>query len=120
MVHSNQPRLRVVFYRSSTGREPVREWLQALDDKSKKILGEDIKTVQFGWPLGLPLVRSLSNGLWEVRSRLSQGPARVIFLAEGDLIVLLHGFIKKTQRIPKKELEIARRRARKIRSGKSQ
>ena len=120
MVHSYQPRLRVVFYRSSKGREPVREWLQGLDDESKKLLGEDIKTVQFGWPLGMPLVRGLGNGLWEVRSRLSRGAARIIFLAEGNLMVLLHGFIKKAQKTPKKELEIARRRARRLQAGEEQ
>lgn len=118
MVHSSGPLLRVVFYRSSTGREPVREWLRTLDDESKKILGEDIKTVQFGWPVGMPLVRSLGKGLWEARSRLPRGKARVIFLAEENLMVLLHGFIKKAQRIPRKDLEIAGRRARRLRTGK--
>ena len=117
MVHSGGPRLRVLFYRSSTGREPVREWLQGLDDVSKKILGEDIKTVQFGWPLGMPLVRSLGKGLWEVRSRLPLGAARVIFLAEENLMVLLHGYIKKTRRTPRKDLEIARKRGRKLQTG---
>jgi phage-related protein len=118
MVQSSGLRLRVRFYRSSTGREPVREWLRSLDDESKKILGEDIKTVQFGWPVGMPLVRSLGNGLWEVRSRIPRGAARVIFLAEGDLMVLLHGFIKKARRTAKKDLAIAGTRARRLRAGK--
>jgi phage-related protein len=104
-------KLRVLFYRSSSGREPVRDWLRSLSRESRKIIGDDIKTVQYGWPLGMPLVRSLGDGLWEVRSKLRDRMARVIFLAEGGLMVLLHGFIKKSRKIPRNELEAARRRA---------
>lgn len=111
MVHSSKPTLQVLFYRTSTGKEPVREWLRELDREARKAIGQDIKTVQFGWPLGMPLVRSLGDGLWEVRSRLRGGIARVIFLAEGDRMVLLHGFIKKSQKTPKAELALARWRA---------
>lgn len=115
MVQSNRPKLRVRFYRTATGKEPVREWLRSLEREARKVIGEDIKTVQFGWPLGMPLVRSLGEGLWEVRSRLQDRIARVIFFAEGDLMVLLHGFIKKSQKTPKKDLALARRRARELR-----
>ncbi len=104
-------KLRVAFYRTSSGREPVREWLRSLDRESKKIIGEDIKTVQYGWPLGMPLVRSLGSGLWEVRSQLRDGIARVLFVAEKDLMVVVHGFAKKSRKTPRKELELARRRA---------
>jgi phage-related protein len=117
MVHSSEPTLRVVFYRTASGREPVREWLRGLDRDSRRVIGEDIKTVQYGWPLGMPLVRSLGDGLWEVRSRLRTGIARVIFFAKGDVMALVHGFIKKSQKTPKDDLEIARRRAAELRRG---
>ena len=117
MVPSKEPILRVVFYRSGAGREPVREWLRDLDQESKKAFGEDIKTVQYGWPLGMPLVRSLGGGLWEVRSQVRDGIGRILFLAEGHVMVLLHGFIKKTRKTPSQDLEIARKRVAELRRG---
>ena len=114
MVHL--PRLRVVFYRTAGGREPVREWLRSLERDARKRIGEDIKTVQMGWPLGMPLVRALGGGLSEVRIRLRGGQARVVFLVEAGVMVLLHGFMKKTRKMPRGDLEIARRRARKVRA----
>lgn len=108
-------RLEVVFYRELSGREPVRDWLRDLDRQAKKIIGADIKTVQFGWPLGLPLVRSLGGGLWEVRSHLPNTTARVIFTIARSRMILLHGFIKKTRATPKSELDLAKQRAAKIR-----
>jgi phage-related protein len=114
MVQSS--RLRVVFYRSASGREPVREWLRRLDRESRRVIGEDIKTVQLGWPSGMPLVRWVGAGLWEVRSHLRSRQARLIFTAEGGLMILLHGFIKKTRKAPRGELNVARRRARRVRS----
>jgi phage-related protein len=117
MVQSSQPKLRVLFFRTSAGREPVREWLRELEREDRKVIGEDIKTVQFGWPLGMPLVRSLGDGLCEVRSRIRDGIARVIFMTEEDLMVLLHGFVKQSQKTPKKDLALARRRAREVRQG---
>ena len=71
----------------------MREWLRSLDREDRKVIGKDIKTVEIGWPLGMPLVRSLGDGLWEVRSRLRNGVARVVFLARDDMMVLLHGFV---------------------------
>src|SRR3990170_4614206 len=97
---SNEPVLYVVFYRTEAGNEPVREWLKSLQREERKTIGEDIKTAQFGWPLGMPLIRKLQPGLWEVRSRISQGISRVIFTVEGQTMVLLHGFIKKAQKTP--------------------
>lgn len=76
----------------------------------KKTIGEDIKTVQFGWPIGMPVARKVVRDLWEVRSGLHNKIARVIFTVEGSKIILLHGFIKKTQKIPQKDLDIAKRR----------
>lgn len=107
-------RLEVFFYKEISGREPVREWLRSLDKEAKKTMGEDIKTVQFGWPLGMPLVKSLGGGLWEVRSNLENTIARVIFVVAKGQMILLHGFIKKTRATPKAELDLAKKRAAKV------
>ncbi len=108
----------MIFYRAASGREPARDWLRGLPRETKKIIGDDLKTVQYGWPLGMPLVGSLGDGLWEVRSQLREGIARVLFLAGEDLMVVLHGFIKKSRKTPRTELETARRRAAELRGGR--
>jgi len=108
-------RLPAAFYQLPSGREPVREWLKALGPEDRKIIGEDIKDVEFSWPTGMPLVRSLGKGLWEVRSDLTQGRiARVLFCVQHGRMVLLHGFIKKTQKTPDADLELALKRRRDI------
>jgi phage-related protein len=104
------PILRVRFYRTREGREPVREWLKSLPAAERKVIGDDIRTMQFGWPLGMPLVRNLKGGLWEVRTRLPNRIARVLFMTYEGEAVLLHGFIKKTRETPLAELRLARRR----------
>lgn len=103
-------RLTVVFYQTESGNEPVRHWLKRLNKQAKKIIGSDIKTVQYGWPLGMPVVRKLEQGLWEVRSRLDKRIARVLFTVNKDKMVLLHGFIKKSRKLPNEDLELARDR----------
>ena len=104
-------RLPARFYRSGTGREPVREWLKRLDAGDRRIIGEDIKDIEFSWPIGMPLVRSLGREIWEVRSNLlHERIARVLFCAERECMVLLHGFIKKTQRTPKQDIDLAIKR----------
>jgi phage-related protein len=100
----------VFFFKTNAGNEPVREWLKSLERQDRKTIGEDIKTVQFGWPLGMPLVRKLEPHLWEVRCRITNGIARVIFTVSDNNIVLLHGFIKKSQKTPQTELDTARKR----------
>jgi hypothetical protein len=62
--------LQVNFFRQGSGKEPVRDWLKKLPAVDRKLIGQDIKTVQWGWPLGMPLVRSLGDGLWEIRTDL--------------------------------------------------
>ena len=111
------PKLNVVFFRSGSGSEPVREWLKSLSAAHKKAIGEDIKTVQFGWPLGMPLVEKIEPGLWETRSRVPDGIVRTLFTVDGEVMVLLHGFVKKTQKIPAKELSTARARLRQYQEG---
>jgi len=107
-------KLKVRFYQEANGSEPVREWLKRLPVEERKSIGADIKTVQFRWPVGLPWVRSLGAGLWEVRSNLANRTARVIFTIVSGEMLLLHGFIKKTQEAPASQLDLARKRARKI------
>jgi phage-related protein len=108
-------RLPAAFYRLPLGREPVRDWLKVLGDGDRKIIGEDIKDVEFSWPIGMPLVRPLGKGLWEVRSDITQGRvARVLFCIHGGRMVLLHGFIKKTQKTADADIELATKRRKEI------
>jgi phage-related protein len=116
-MEQREPVLRVIFYRSESGAEPVREWLKELRKEDKKAIGEDIKTAQFGWPLGMPLIRKIEKDLWEVRSNIPDGIARTLFTVEKGTMVLLHGFVKKSQDIPLNELQTARRRLRNILGG---
>jgi len=102
--------LNVVFFQTGSGSEPVRRWLKALPTSHKKAIGEDIKTVQFGWPLGMPLVEKLEPYLWEIRTKVPDGIARVLFTVDDHVMILLHGFIKKTRKIPQKEIGTARSR----------
>lgn len=102
--------LSVVFFRTGGGTEPVREWLRKLTRDDKVNIGRDILAVQKTWPVGKPLVDYLADGIWEVRSRLRDRIARVLFMIDGEEMVLLHGFIKKDQRTPKPALDLARRR----------
>ena len=108
-------RLPAFFYQLPSGREPVREWLKALGDNDRKIIGEDIKDVEFAWPIGMPSCRSLSRGLWEIRSQLTQGRiARVIFCVQDGRMVLLHAFIRRTQKTPNAEIDLALKRKKEI------
>ena len=102
--------LEVVFYRTESGKEPVRAWLQGLSKQDKKMIGGDIKTVQYGWPIGMPVVRKMEPGLWEVRCRLDQRIARILFTVKGEKMILLHGFIKKSQKTPQADLQLAKDR----------
>src|SRR5207249_1428210 len=103
-------KLNAVFFKTDQGNEQVREWLLSLAKAERKVIGDDVLKVQYCWPLGKPLVGSLGNGLWEVRSRLTDRIARVIFCVQGRLMILLLGFIKKTQKTPKHELDLAMKR----------
>jgi len=105
-----QPTLDVKFFANDLGTEPVRDWLRRLPSIDRKTIGEVIKTVQIGWPLGMPLVRSLGGGMWEVRIKLENRIARVLFVLDGATMVLLHGFIKKQQETPKQDLDLAKDR----------
>lgn len=101
------PRLAVRFYRTQPGREPVREWLKSLPPDERKAIGDEIRTLQFGWPLGMPLVRKLQLDLWEIRVRLDARTARVLFTIYEKQAILLHGFIKKSRKTPADDLATA-------------
>jgi phage-related protein len=104
-------RVPAIFYRTELGREPVREWLRSLSAEDRKRIGEDIKSVEYGWPIGMPVCRSLGSGIYEVRTDLTyRRTARVLFyIDKKGRMVLLHGFIKKTQKTPEGDLDLARR-----------
>lgn len=108
-MNSQRP-LAVVFFRTKAGNEPVRDWLKELFKEDRQIIGEDILTVQYAWPVGKPLVDHLGDGIWEIRSRLRNRIARTLFMEVDQEIVLLHGFIKKTQKTPKEDFALARKR----------
>ncbi|WP_049630741.1 type II toxin-antitoxin system RelE/ParE family toxin [Cellvibrio sp. pealriver] len=103
------------FFKTGLGAEPVREWLLSSTVADRKIIGDDIRTVQIGWPIGMPLVRKLDADLWEVRSHVKDGIARVIFTMYGNTMILLHGFTKKSQKIPAGELTTAKTRLKQFR-----
>ncbi len=84
----------------------MREWLKALGQVERRVIGEEIKTVQLGWPLGMPLVRKMSQDLWEIRVMLPQRSARVLFTVVGDTMVLLHAFFKQSQATPSDDLDV--------------
>ena len=100
----------VRFFCTDAGNEPVREWLTDLPREHRRMIGTDIKTVQLGWPIGMPVVRKLDTGLWEVRIDLGDTIARVLFTVVGSDMILLHGFIKKSQKTPASDMATAKQR----------
>lgn len=111
-------RLPARFFESESGRMPVREWLLSLTAADRKAIGDDIRTAEFGWPVGMPLCRPItgSEGLWEIRTSLEGGRiARVIFCVHEAHMALLHGFIKKSRKTPARELAVAIRRRKGLR-----
>lgn len=118
MVHlsmNDTKRLPARFFMSQAGREPAREWLLELSDEDCKTIGDDIRTAEFGWPIGMPLCRSMKGrkGLWEIRTHLTDGRiARVFFCSHEGSMVLLHGIIKKSKKTPERDLDLAMKRMR--------
>lgn len=105
----------LVFFTTDAGNEPVRNWLKELPEPDRQAVGQDLMRVQWRWPVGMPLCRNLGNGLWEVRSSLpSDRIARVIFCMHESELVALHGFIKKTQKTPKGDLDLAAKRQKEL------
>lgn len=110
------PTLLVRFFQTSSNAEPVRDWLLELSVFDRKLIGEDLKTVQYGWPLGMPLVRKMAAHLWGVRISLPNRIARVLFTLHEGQMVLLHGFIKKSAQTPQDDLKLATARLKQFRS----
>jgi phage-related protein len=104
----------VVFYRTAEGREPVREFLKALSRQDRQEVGADLYALQSEWPIGMPLVRAMGKGLWELRSDLGDRIARLLFCFHEQQIVVLHAFIKKTQATPVRELDLASKRMKEV------
>ncbi len=101
------------FFEAASGRVPVRDWLLSISSQDRKSIGDDIRAAEFGWPVGMPLCRAIAGhkGLWEIRCGVSDGRiARVFFCVHDSSMVLLHGFIKKTQKTPDYEIEVAVKR----------
>jgi phage-related protein len=105
-----EKRVPVAFFVSESGAEPVRDWLKSFDKADRARIGEDLKTLEFGWPVGMPLCRTLGQGLYELRSNLKDRIARVFFGIVDGKLVAVHGFIKKSQATPPGDLALARKR----------
>jgi len=105
----------LVFFRTSAGNEPTRDWLKGLPEKERQAIGRDLLRAQWRWPIGMPLCRALGKGLWEIRSDLpSKRSARVLLCFHDDHLVALHGFIKKTRRTPAEDLTVAQERQKEL------
>jgi phage-related protein len=103
------------FYETDSGNEPVREWLLSLSKADRKAIGNDVATVEYGWPIGMPTCRPMGGGLFEVRTKLDRTRrARILFCVYDGHLVLLHGFIKKAQTTPKADLDLARTRQKEV------
>ena len=112
---TDEKHISAVFYRAASGREPVRDWLLEMSDGDRRIIGYDIATAEFGWPIGMPTCKAMGQGLYEIRSDLkSNRISRVFFCVTEGQMVLLHGIIKKTQTTPKADLDLARKRMKEV------
>ena len=108
-------KLPAAFFATGNGNRPVREWLYSLDEEDRRLIGVDIATAEFAWPVGMPLCRAMGNGLWEIRSSISNGRiARVIFAVVDEQMILLHGFVKKSRKTRKSDIELALQRKQEI------
>jgi phage-related protein len=116
VVPPNSPKLSAKFFQEAgSNSEPVREWLKTLTRDERRAIGADIQTVQFSWPIGKPLADHIDGDIWEIRTWLDNRIARILFVIEEGAVVLLHGFIKKTQKTPSSELDIAKQRLKRLR-----
>jgi len=109
--------IEVYFYKTPAGNEPVRDWLKSMKPEEKKIIGEDIKAIEYTWPVGYPKVEKLDKNLWEVRTNLPNGISRVFFTIWEKYMVLLHSINKKTQKTPQQDLDTAKKRRNIVLSG---
>lgn len=117
-MSSRPSKIELVFYRTEAGNEPVRDWLIGRDPANRREIGLDLQRVQYRWPVGMPLVRPLGDGLFEVRTNLPDKTiSRVLFCFHGGELFALHGFIKKTEQTPPRDLKIALKRKAEVENG---
>lgn len=112
------PPIEFIFFRTGADNEPVRAWLWEVSSEARKIIGADLRTIQRRWPLGMPLVRKMGNDLWEARSTIPEGIARVLFTVDEQALIALHGFVKKSAKTPAHELATAEKRLAEYRRNK--
>ncbi|MEJ7928296.1 type II toxin-antitoxin system RelE/ParE family toxin [Sphingobium sp. AN641] len=118
MAASAPPKIELHFYRTSGGKEPVRDWLKDLDEADRRAVGLDLQRVQYRWPVGMPLCRAMKGGLWEVRTTLpSDKICRVMICFHEGRLYALHGFVKKTQATPDTDLKLAQKRQKEVENG---
>ena len=110
-------KLPAFFFKSGSGDEPVRDWLKGLSKEDRQSIGEDIAYVQYKWPIGKPRVDHLRGSIWEVRSKIGNRIARVLFAVEQSNMILLHGFVKKTQQTDPADIELAIKRLKEWKNG---
>ena len=113
------PRLNAVFYATSSGNEPAREWLKGMAKDDRRSIGEDIAYVQYKWPIGKPRVDHLRGAIWEARTSLGNRIARTLFAVDDGTMILLHGIIKKTQQAPMSEIALAEKTFKEYQHGKT-
>ena len=112
-----EKRVPAAFFKSDSGNEPVRDWLKELSKDDRKVIGADIMTLECGWPIGMPLCKPMVShkGLWEIRTNLSgKRKSRILFCVYNGQLLLLHGFIKKAQKTPKTDLDLAAKRMKQL------
>jgi phage-related protein len=110
-----QHKIPLIFFRSTAGSEPVRDWLRELVEEERRAIGRDLLRAQWRWPVGMPLCRPMGHGLWEIRTDLpTKRTARVLLCLHREHLVALHGFIKKTRATPEDDLALARRRQKEL------
>lgn len=106
---------KIYFYKEQSGKSPVEIWInKMLTLKEKNKIYDGLKKLQCEWPIGLPLTRHLENNLWEMRTYLGTRDSRLIFIIKNKNIFILHGFIKKTNKTPRNEINLALDRKEKL------
>ena len=116
-IHLQTSSLSVAFYATAQGNEPVREWLKKFASEVKKHIGAELMAIQLGWPVSPPLCKKIEGEIWELTTALDNIEYRILFAFHGTSnIVLLHSFIKKTQKTPKRDKELAQKRLAELKS----
>jgi len=115
MAHEKPKRIEAEFYQTKARAQPVRDFLRDLTKAQKKAIGTDIRTLEYGWPIGMPVCRPMGDGLWEVRTSVDKLEFRTLFCVHREKLVLLHSFVKKTQKTPKADLDLAKNRRKELR-----